>query len=183
MAKSPEEMAASMKAGILAKTGHSFDHWVAVVRSSGLSKHGEQMKLLKGDHGLTHGYANFICQGAKGRLDADDGELLAGQYQGKESLKPLYDALVAYAQTLGDDVEIAPKKTSVALRRSKNFAVITPATKSRVDVGLNLKGVDATDRLKAEKPGAMCTHKVGLTSVDEIDDTLKEWLADAYARA
>ena len=183
MAKSAEEMMESMKAGIAEKTGKPLEHWVKLVKASGIEKFGELVKMLKGDHGITHGYANFVCQAAKGRLDADEGDMLEGQYVGKESLRPVYDALAAHAQTLGKDVEIAPKKTSVAFRRSRNFAVVTPATKSRVDLGLNLKGTPGTDRLLEEKPGSMCTHKVRLTSPDDIDAELKAWLAKAYQKA
>ncbi len=183
MAKSAEEMMESMKAGITEKTGKPLEHWVKLVKASGIEKFGEQVKMLKGDHGMTHGYANFVCQAAKGRLDADEGDMLEGQYKSKESLRPIYDALAAYADSLGKDVDIAPKKTSVAFRRSKNFAVVTPATKSRVDLGLNLKGTAGTDRLLEEKPGSMCTHKVRLTSPDDIDAELKAWLAESYQKA
>ena len=183
MTKSPEEMANAMKAGILEKTGHPVDHWVSIVRSSGLEKHGAQMKLLKDTHAITHGYANFICQVAKGRLDANEDDLLEGQYVGKEHLRPIYDALEQVVCGLGDEVEISPKKTSVAFRRSKNFAVVTPATKTRLDVGINLKGDAPTARLKAEKAGAMCTHKVGLSAVDEVDEELVTWLKRAFSKA
>lgn len=183
MANSPDKMLESMKTGLLEKTGKPLDHWTNLVRRSGLEKFGEQMNLLKTEHGLTHGYANLVCQAAKGNLDADQDDLLETQYKGKDSLRPIYDALAEQARTFGKDVEIAPKKTSVAFRRSKNFAVVTPATKSRVDLGLNLKGVPGTDRLLEEKPGSMCTHKVRLTSVDEIDGDVLAWLADAYGKA
>lgn len=183
MAKTSEEMMESMKAGIAQKTGKPLEHWVKIVKASGLEKHGQQMTLLKSDHGLTHGYANFICQAAKGRLDADEDDLLAGQYQGKESLQPIYEALASFAKSLGSDVEIAPKKTSVAFRRSKNFAVVTPATKTRVDLGLNLKGETGTIRLMEEKPGGMCTHRIKLQSADEVDDEIMAWLKAAYERA
>lgn len=183
MAKTAEEMMQAMKDGILDKTGHDLDHWVTLVKSSGLTKHSEQMTLLKSDHGLTHGYANFICQAAKGRLEAKDDDLLEGQYQGKDSLRPIYSVLESAARKLGSDVEISPKKTSVAFRRNKNFAVVTPATKSRVDLGLNLKGMEPSDRLLAEKPNAMCTHKVSLTTPDEVDETVLDWLSQAYDQA
>jgi predicted transport protein len=183
MAKSPEELLESMKKGLLEKTAHPLDHWADLVRKSGLEKFGDQMKLLKGEHGLTHGYANLVCQAAKGRLDADEGDLLESQYKGKEDLRPIYDALVTHASSLGDDVQMAPKKTSVAFRRSKNFAVVTPATRTRIDLGLNLKGLPGTDRLLEEKPGGMCTHKVRLTSVADVDAELKAWLAEAYTQA
>ena len=183
MAKTAEEMMESMKAGLIEKTGKPLEHWVKLVKTSGIEKFGDQVKMLKAEHAMGHGYANFICQAAKGRLDADAGDMLEGQYAGKESLRPIYDALAAFAGTLGGDVSIDPKKTSVAFRRSKNFAVVTPATKSRIDLGINLKGTAGADRLTEEKPGGMCTHKVKLTAVDEVDEELKAWLKAAYERA
>jgi hypothetical protein len=71
----------------------------------------------------------------------------------------------------------------VAFRRSKNFAVVTPATKSRVDLGLNLKGENGTMRLAEEKTGSMCTHKIKLQAAEEVDDEVKAWLKAAYERA
>lgn len=183
MAKTQEEMLAAHIAGMEAKTGKPLAHWVKVVQSSGLEKHGDQVKMLKEEHGFGHGHANMVCQAAKGRFEADEDDMLAGQYAGKEAVRRIYDALEAYARTLGDDVEISPKKTSVAFRRSKNFAVLTPATKTRLDLGLNLKGEAGTLRLIEEKPGSMCTHKMKLQAVEEVDDEVKAWLREAYGRA
>lgn len=173
----------TMKANLLKNTGKSLDQWTDLIRKSGLAKHGEQMKLLKDTHGLGHGYANLVCHNAKGALDAPEDDLLAGQYPGKDALRPVYTALEAFAKTLGKDVEISPKKTSVAFRRSKNFAVVTPASKTRIDLGLNLRGTPATARLLEEKPGSMCTHKVKLETPADLDAELKAWLKAAYEKA
>jgi len=173
----------TMKANLLRNTGRSIDQWADLVRKSGLPKHGDQMKLLKDTHGLGHGYANLICLTAKGALDVPEDDLLAGQYAGKDALKPVYAALETYAKSLGKDVDISPKKTSVAFRRSKTFAVVTPATKTRIDLGLNLKGSAPTARLLAEKPGSMCTHKVRLETAADVDAELKAWIKAAYAAA
>ena len=173
----------TMKANLLKNTGKSLDQWANLVRQSGIAKHGDQMKLLKETHGLGHGYANLVCAAAKGALDVPEDDLLSGQFAGKEALRPIYDALEAFAKGLGKDVEISPKKTSVAFRRSKNFAVTTPASKTRLDLGLNLKGHPGTDRLLTEKAGSMCTHKVKLESARDIDAEVKAWLKEAYAKA
>ena len=173
----------TMKANLLKNTGKSVDDWAKLVRASGLEKHGDQMKLLKETHGLGHGYANLICHTAKGGLDAPDDDLLSGQFKGKEALRPVYEALASFARTLGPDVEISVKKTSVAFRRSKNFAVTTPASKTRLDLGVNLKGTPASGRLLEEKPGSMCTHKVKLESPGDVDAEVKAWLRAAYDKA
>ena len=61
MAKSPEEMAAAMLANLKEKTGKSLPQWLAITRKSGLAKHGQLVKLLKSEHGVTHGFASLIA--------------------------------------------------------------------------------------------------------------------------
>ncbi len=96
----------------------------------------------------------------------------------------MYDAVLAAASKFGPDVEIAPKKTYVSLRRSKQFAIVQPATRSRVNLGFNLKGVEATDRLEGGKVfGGMCTHRVRLASPSDVDKELVAWLQQAYEQA
>ncbi|MEO1015476.1 MAG: DUF4287 domain-containing protein [Pseudomonadota bacterium] len=184
MAKSPEEMAQSMIANMPEKTGKPLEDWLAVVKASGLGKHGEIVKLLKSEHGMGHGFANLVAHSALNAAPTDSGDLVEAQYSGgKAGLRPIYDAVHAYAATLGADVEVAPKKTSVSFRRSKQFACATPATKSRVDLGIQLKGAKATDRLLALKPGSMTSHTVRLERPDDFDDEVKAWVKAAYEAA
>ena len=81
----------------------------------------------------------------------------------------------------GGELDVSPKKTSVSLRRKKQFALIQPSTKTRIDLGLNLKGVAPEGRLEAMS--GMCTHKIRLTHVDEFDGDVKRWLDQAFERA
>lgn len=188
MAKTPEEMAASMIANLESKTGKDLASWLAITRASGLAKHGQIVKMLKSDHAVTHGFANLIAhetlRSAAGPAASED-DLVASQYQGpKADLRPIYEALIARVERFGDDVAIAPKKTYVSLRRSKQFALVQPSTKTRVDVGINLKGEAPTDRLEASGSfNAMVSHRVRLTDVDSVDDQLVDWLRQAYERA
>ncbi|MEO1189765.1 MAG: DUF4287 domain-containing protein [Pseudomonadota bacterium] len=181
MTKSPEELAQTMINNLPEKTGKSLAEWQKVVAASGAAKHGEMMKLLKGEHGISHGFANLIAQKCVGNLDVSDDDLVANQYKGKEALKPIHDAIVEYVSSYGDELEISPKKTSVSLRRKKQFALIQPSTKTRIDLGINLKGVDPEGRLEAMS--GMCTHKIKLTGVDEFDGEVKAWLDQAFERA
>jgi hypothetical protein len=184
MAKSPEEGMASLIQNLEAKTGKSLDTWVATARASGLKKHGQLVAFLKQDHGLTHGYANQIALRA---LAADDApaassqDLVEAQYQGaKAALRPIYDALAKAVRAFGADIEFAPKKAYVSVRRSKQFAMIQPAAK-RVDVGLVLKGVPPAGRLEASGSfNAMFTHRVRVGRVAEVDRELIGWLRRAY---
>jgi hypothetical protein len=108
-------------------------------------------------------------------------DLVANQYAGKEVLLPIYERLIATVTPFGSDVTITPKKTTVSLIRKKQFALIKPATKTRIDLGLKLVGKDLTDRLENSGPfGTMCTHRVKLSSADEVDAELTAWLLEAY---
>lgn len=170
------------------KTGKSLVEWSEVLAAAKLEKHGEILKLLKGEHGVTHGYANTISilyrQQAEGGAPSEP-DLVDAQYAGaKAGLRPIYDAVLAAVTEFGGDVEIAPKKTYVSLRRSKQFAIVQASTKTRVDLGLNLKGEEPTGRLEGGKVfSGMCSHRVRLTSSDEVDAEVIGWLRQAYERA
>ena len=172
-----------MATGIEEKTGKTLEQWVAIAKASKLEKHGELMKFLKTEHGLTHGYANTITLLAREAAAASfsDDDLITNQYQGKESLKPIYDRILAIVQEFGDDVEVAPKKANVSLKTKKQFALVQPSTKTRVDLGLKIKDCDPEGRLESSGPfGTMCSHRVQLTSVEEVDQEVVNYLKTAY---
>lgn len=182
---SPEEMAASMLANLPEKTGKSLQQWHAVLKKSSLEKHGQLVNHLKKEHGVTHGFANLIVSKfLSGDAPAGD-DLLAAQYGGaKAGLRPIFDALVKAVEAFGGDVELAPKKAYVSLRRKKQFGLIQPSTKTRVDVGLNLPDAKPTARLESSGSfNSMVTHRVRLESVDEVNKQLIDWLAAAYKKA
>lgn len=186
MAKSPEEMAQSMIDNMVEKTGKALPAWLELVGSSGLDKHGKIVGFLKKEHGVTHGYANLIAHHAlKADGPGSDEDPVAAQYSGpKAGLRPIYDALMRHIDGFGDDVEPAPKKGYVSLRRKKQFALIQPSTKTRVDVGIQLKSDQTTDRLELSKSwNAMVSHRVRLTEVDQVDDELIAWVREAYDKA
>lgn len=111
-------------------------------------------------------------------------DLVQNQYEGKENLLPIYESLLAVVKEFGKDVTITPKKTSVSIIRKKQFALIKPATKTRIDLGLKFKDKPTTDRLENSGPfGTMCTHRVKLSNVKEIDSELKKWLKESYQNA
>lgn len=186
MAKSPEEMAATMLANLPEKTGHELAYWVKLIGQSGHKKHGQIVKFLKADHGVTHGFANLIAhEFLNGSSPGSDPDLVDAQYSGgKEGLRPIYDKLIELVVGFGGDVDISPKKSYVSLRRSKQFALIQPSTKTRVDVGINLKGSAPTDRLEASGSfNSMVSHRVRLSGVEDVDTQLIEWLKSAYDAA
>lgn len=167
-------------------TGKTLDQWIEIVKAGKFSKHGEIIKFLKEEHGLTHGFANLIAHKSKGSDSgsADNPEdLITRQYQGKEHFKPIYDKLITQIQDFGKDIEIAPKNAYVSLRRKKQFAILNPKTKTRFEIGLNLKGQQTIGKLEAEKPNSMCSHKITVTEVKDVDKEVIEWIQRAYEKA
>lgn len=165
------------------KTGKSLEEWTAILQEKAFSKHSEGVRFLKTEYGVTHGFANTIVTLAK-KEDNSEADLVANQYKGKEGLLPIYEGLLAYAKTLGPDVTITPKKGSVSLIRKRQFMLIKPATKTRIDVGLKIKDKPTSGRLENSGPfGTMCTHRVKLTGVENIDDDLRAWIAEAYHKS
>ncbi|MFK8045933.1 MAG: DUF4287 domain-containing protein [Crocinitomicaceae bacterium] len=166
-----------------AKTGKSLAEWKIVLNTQSFSKHSEAVNYLKKEHNVTHGFANTIVALSK-QDDEAPVDLVDAQYQGKKSLIPIYDQLLAMVKSFGNDVIITPKKTTVSIIRKKQFALIKPATKSRIDLGVKLKGKPTSGRLENSGPfGTMCTHRVKITDPKEVNDELKAWLLEAYENA
>ena len=169
------------------QTGQSLDELIAAGLATGQTKHKALQAFFTETYGLTYGNANVVAIFARDRLKGASGEeanFVDAQYEGKKAaLRPLYDTLIAAVTDFGDDVAIAPKRTYVSLRRKKQFALVQPGP-GRVDVGINLKGVEPDGRL--EKSGsfnAMCTHRVRVNSPDDVNDELLGWLRLAYEQA
>jgi hypothetical protein len=168
------------------RTGKSLDDLFAMLGKSGLEKHGELRDKLKGDLGMGHGDANTVVHLYRERTapgPSAAGDPVDAIYDGaKADLRPIHEAIMDRVTTFGD-FEVAPKKAYVSLRRKKQFAMVGPATKTQVEVGLNMKGVTSTERLVEQKPGGMCQYKVRLSSPAEVDEELLGWLRTAYDRA
>ncbi len=178
-------MAASMLRNLPDKTGKPLGAWHKILNKSSLEKHGQLVNLLKKKHGVTHGFANLIVIKFRDSGTQSGDDLVADQYSGgKADLRPIYDALLKAVQGFGKDVELAPKKAYVSLRRKKQFGLIQPSTKTRVDVGLNLPNVKASKRLEQSGSfNAMVSHRVRLSAVEDVDVQLMGWLQRAYQNA
>lgn len=163
-----------------AKTGKSLEEWKKILKEKSFEKHSEGVKYLKAEHNVTHGFANTIVTLSKENNDSPV-DLIEAQYLGKENLIPIYDALIKSIKSLGTDITISPKKGSVSIIRKRQFALIKPATKTRIDLGFKLTDKPITKRLENSGPfGTMCTHRVKITDATEVDNELKTWLAEAY---
>ena len=82
-------------------------------------------------------------------------------------------------------MKVSPAKTIVPLYRNHVFAQLKPSTRTRLDLGLALKGVRQRipQRLIATgglEKGDRITHRIPLSRVSEIDDAVLSWLRVAY---
>ena len=170
--------------------GKPLGEWIALVKGSGLTKHTEIVAMLKSHYGMSHGSAHRVALKAREAdavsiakaAGASGRDPVAELYSGKKAgLKPLHDALMTAITTFGDDIELAPKKGYMSLRRRKQFAMIQPTTGTRIDLGLILNDVPATERLEsAASFNALFTHRVRVNTINDVDAQVIAWLKQAY---
>ena len=182
-----DQAAQTMIDNLQKNTGKSLEEWISIIKATRIEKHGEIVKYLKSEHGFTHGFANLVALKAKGS-DAGSAEnpqqLVEEQYAGKENLYPIYEKLIDEIKRFGKDVEFAPKKAYVSVRAKKQFALIQPSTKVRLDIGINLKGKEPEGQL--EKSGsfnAMCSHRIRIESLNSVTPKVIDWIREAYEQA
>jgi Domain of unknown function (DUF4287)/Domain of unknown function (DUF5655) len=170
------------------KTGRSVGEWVGLISASGRRRHGEIVPWLKAEHGLTHGSAHRLALVAIARLaapttSAESSPEDALYPESRGHLLPIHIALMGVVRAFGDDVEVAPKKGYLSLRRRKQFAMLQPAA-NHVDVGVILPGGASGVRLEsAETFNALFSNRVRVHSIDDIDGELIGWLRAAYDAA
>jgi hypothetical protein len=180
-------------AALPAKTGKSLDQWIALVKKSGPPNEKERREWLKAEHGFGTNGAWWIAERAEGKgkedgdpeayLKAAEGYVEAMFSGGKAGLRPIYDALLQLGFSMGKDVKACPCTTIVPLYRNHVFAQIKPMTRTRIDFGFALKDTKATGRLIDTGGFAKkdrITHRIPITSLEDIDAEVKRWLKVAY---
>ena len=186
-----DQAVATQIANIQTKTGKSLDELRAIIEQSGLTKHAELRTMLQRDLGLGYGDANTLVhivrnsdgQRATEAAGATSDDVVDAIYTGpKAVLRPIHDRLMAAITGFGP-FEITPKKGYVSLRRQRQFAMIGPATNTRVEVGLNGRSLAGNERLETQPAGSMCHFKVKLTAAAQVDDELIAWIRQAYDTA
>ncbi len=177
-------------ANIQTRSGRTLDELHAIIRASGLTRHGDIRDMLKRDLALGHGDANTLTHFWLRSLEeapaagvAGIDQVLDGLYSGpKAALRPIHDAIMGGIITFGA-FEMSPKKTYISLRRKRQFAMVGPATNTRVEVGLNIRGLEPHPRLREQPPAGMCQYKVHVTGTAEVDGQLLGWIRAAFDAA
>lgn len=173
------------------KTGRSLDELTHMIDESGLTKHNQLRDLMMQKFDLGFGDASMLVhyalktdgQSAAEASGASMAEITDRIYAGKtETQRQVHDRVMIEVEKFGP-FEIAPKKSYLSLRRKRQFAMLGPASRGRVEVGLNMKGLPGTDRLLEQQPGGMCQYKVLLENPAEVDAEFLGWLRQAYDNA
>ena len=176
---------------IQTKTGKSLGELTRIIEESGLVKHNQIRDYLKEKFNLGFGDASMLVhyalktdgQSAAEASGASIEEILDEIYTGKTEIqRQVHTRVMLEVEKLGT-FEIAPKKAYLSLRRKRQFAMLGPGSKGRVEVGLNMKGLPGTDRLLEQKPGGMCQYKVFLENADQVDAEFLGWLRQAFENA
>lgn len=182
-AKTWQTMVDSNKALLLRKTGHDVGYWAEQARSAGLRNDAELRHWMRDEHGVT-GYAQYAVSwelfGYPEFMLRDADELIDGQYINHPELRPIADALLAWAAAT-EGVEIQMRKGYVSLHSPRGkFAQVTRTTNTAVDVALRLDAATGgrLDALKARADDPF-DRRVRLTAVDQVDEELLEILARA----
>ena len=179
------------------KTGRSLEEWIGLVKKSGPKTEKERRDWLKDNYKLGTNSAWWIAERAEGKGAEDSDpevylltaekyveEMFAGS---KSGLRPIYDQLLKLGLGIGVDAKACPGKTIVPLYRNHVFAQIKPTTRTRIDLGLSLGNIEAPSELPARliDTGGLqkkdrITHRIPISSLDEIDAEVKHWLKVAY---
>lgn len=172
---------------LLKNTGKSLEAWIELVKQKNFAKHSDIINFLKEEYAFSYGFANLVAHKSKGSdagSVADTAELIEKQYKGKEHFVPVYEKLLSEILKFGTDIEVAPKNAYVSLRRKKQFVLLQPATKTRFEIGLILKGQEPAGVLEViATANAMCSHKINIESEKDITGEVLGWIKAAYDKA
>jgi Domain of unknown function (DUF5655)/Domain of unknown function (DUF4287) len=190
-------MVAKWAADLPEQTGKSLEEWVQVVQRDGPATDKERRDWLKAKHGFGTNAAWWIAERVVKGVRWADGDpeaylkaaadYVETMYAGpKAPLRPLHDRLIELGRGLGTDVRVCPCQTIVPFYRKHVFAQIKPTTRTRIDLGLSLRGVDAAGRLLStggEAKGDRITHRIAVSALEDIDAFVERWLRTAFDRA
>jgi hypothetical protein len=177
------------------KTGRTLEEWLAHIKKAGPKDEKERRVWLKEKYGLGTNTAWWLAARADGKdeessdpdryLEKAESDVEKMYSGGKAKLRPLYDALLKLGLKTGKEAKACPCQTIVPLYRNHVFAQIKPTTQTRIDMGFALGDMKPTGRLIDTGGFAKkdrITHRIEITSKDDIDEEVKHWLKVAYDR-
>ena len=183
---SPSDMMNSVSDSMKERTGKTLEEWVEVVKVSGIDPLDQKSvrNWLKSEHGILQNSqwaiadaaaraAGWVRPSVEGYIDA--------QYQGEKAvLRPIFDALREIIEGLGEDVAVEGRGGYTPFVRKRQFIAVQASSKTRVDLGLRFKEAPESALLSTSSLPGQSTHKVGLSSVEDITDEVVGLIRLAY---
>jgi predicted transport protein len=185
---SPDRMMAAVTESMKERTGRTLEEWVAVVRASGIDPLDQNAvrRWLKTEHGVLQNSQWAIADAAAraaGWVEPTLEEYINQQYAGpKAQLRPIFDRIRQIVESIGDDVSIEGRSTYTPFVRRRQFAAVAAATRTRVDLGLRFTDPPESKLLTPANAPGQATHKLSLSSVDEITPEVERLLREAYGQ-
>lgn len=179
-------MKATVTASLARRTGRTLEEWVAIVQAGGIDPLDQNAvrRWLKAEHGVLQNSQWAIADAAAratGWVPPTTEEYVDQQYTGpKAALRPMFDRLREILEAFGDDVHVEGRATYTPFVRRRQFAAVAASARARVDVGLRYSDPPASDLLRVANTPGQATHKLSLTTVDEINDEVECLLRVAY---
>lgn len=183
---SPSDMMESMTDNLKTHTGKTLEEWVELVLASDLDPLDQKSvrNWLKKEHGVLQNSQWTIADAAAraaGWVRPSVEGYIDSQYQGqKAALRPIFDALREIIEGLGEDISVEGRNGYTPFVRKRQFAAVRAATKTRIDLGLRFKEEPQSELLSKKSLPGQSTHKIGLSSLEDITDELRDLIRLAY---
>ena len=111
----------------------------------------------------------------------DDSFTVQSHFEGKNSVRRIYDRLLKEARRFGPVIE-EPKKTSLRLVNRTAFAGVATRQHALILTIKSDRNLSSPRIHKSEQTSAKrFHHQVTVNSPTEVDSELVNWLKDAYA--
>lgn len=182
---SPNDMMAAVSENIQQRTSKTLDEWVEAVLASGLDPLDQNSvrKWLKSEHNIPQNtqwaIADAAARAAGWVRPSADG-YIDSQYQGKKAAhRPIFDAIRVAILSIDPLVSVEGRSGYTPFVRNRQFAAVKGAAK-KVNLGLRFREAPTSDRLIEGKAPGQCTHKVELTSPEQVDQEVDRLLMIAY---
>lgn len=164
-------------------TGQDVAAWNARIAEAGLTDEAA-LRAWLAERGVT-GYLRMLLVmerfGYPAFFTATGEELVEAQYADRPQLRPLYEAVVEAAVTLGATVQV--RKTYVSLLTPRRtFARVQPSTRTRIYVALRLEDESPGGRLGRSRIHETMPVQFSLSAPEDLDDVALDWLKRAYER-
>lgn len=165
MGNEPKDMMDAVSRSMAERTGRSVEEWVALVRADGPDPLDQKAVRgwLRDVHGLPQNSqwtVAFAAAQSAGWRQPEVDETVTQMYAGKKApLRPLHDAVVALAASMGEDTDVQARSTYTPVVRRTQFLAVAPGPRGTVRVGLRYRAeVPDDERLSPAKGFAQATH-------------------------